>query len=378
MKINVVMGFFLPMPPAAGGATEKSWDGLAREFARLGHEVTVISRTWPGWPAREVLDGVHHLRLEGHPHTGSLLRNLWHDYRWSRRVGPALPAADVTIVNAVTLPVWLRRRHPGAGRVVVMPGRVPKGQFRVYRSIDRVIAVSSPVRDAVVAENPQLAPVIRLHGYPIDWTGLAPRPAESPGGVVTVGYVGRLHREKGLSLLAGAAALLSAQPDLPRWRVLLAGPVDVARGGSGEAYARELDATLLGALGPDRYERLPAAFTPEALAQIYHRIDVFCYPSCSVRGETFGVAVAEAMAAGAVPAVSGLRCFTDFVHDGANGRVFDQAAPDATAQLATVVRALLRDPAERARLAAAARVATRRYDFPEFAASLLADFSTLK
>jgi glycosyltransferase involved in cell wall biosynthesis len=378
MRINVVMGFFLPMPPAAGGATEKSWHGLAREFARLGHEVTVISRTWPGWPASEVLDGVRHLRLDGHAHTHSLLRNLWHDYRWSRRVGPALPAADITIVNAVALPVWLRRRHPRAGRVVVMPGRVPKGQFRVYRSIDRVIAVSSPVRDAVVAENPRLAPAIQLHGYPIDWTGLAQRSPETPRPEITVGYVGRIHREKGLSLLTGAAALLAAQSDLPRWRVLLAGPVDVTQGGSGEPYARELDAALQAAVGAGRYERLPAAFESEALAQIYHRIDVFCYPSCSARGETFGVAVAEAMAAGAVPVVSGLRCFTDFVQDGATGRVFDQTAPDATAQLATALGGLLRDPAERSRLATAARVATRRYDFPEFAASLLADFSTLK
>ena len=48
MKINIATGFFLPVPPAAGGATEKIWHRLAQVFAAAGHEVTFISRTWPG------------------------------------------------------------------------------------------------------------------------------------------------------------------------------------------------------------------------------------------------------------------------------------------------------------------------------------------
>lgn len=378
MKLNIVMGFFLPMPPAAGGATEKSWHGLAQEFARLGHEVTVISRQWAGWPSSELLDGVRHQRIPGHDHSGSLLRNLWHDLAWSRRVGAELPPADVTIVNAIALPLWLRRRNPRAGCVVVMPGRMPKGQYRLYRHLDRVLAVSTPVRDAVLAENPRLAPIVRVHGYPIEWTRLASRPLAAPGAPVTIGYVGRLHREKGLSLLAEAVGRLAQETALPPWRVVVAGPADVARGGSGEAYARELDAAYLGALGSRRYERRPAAFEPAALAAIYHGIDLFCYPSCSGRGETFGVAVAEAMAAGAVPVVSQLPCFADFVQPGVNGAVFDHTAPDAAERLANALRGLLLDPAAQPRLAQAAQATTRRYDFPVFAAGLLADFSTLK
>ena len=48
MKLTIVMGFFLPVPPVQGGATEKSWDRLATLLAERGHEVTVISRRWPG------------------------------------------------------------------------------------------------------------------------------------------------------------------------------------------------------------------------------------------------------------------------------------------------------------------------------------------
>lgn len=373
------MGFFLPMPPAAGGATEKSWHQLALEFARRGHDVTIVSRTWRGWPDRETRDGVHHLRVPGYNHTGSLLRNLWLDFWWSLRVWRALPPADVTVVNCVALPVglgWLRGR---AGKLVVMPGRMPKGQYRLYRRLDRVLTVSSPVRAAVLAENPQLAPIIRILGYPIAWTALAlPRPVPAPGTPVAIGFVGRIHREKGLDLLAAALGLLARQPGLPSWRVIFCGPQDVQRGGSGEAYGRTLKHALEAVLPAGAFELRPPVFADEKLAEIYRRIDIFCYPSLADRGETFGVAVAEAMAAGAVPIVSRLACFSDFVSAGENGETFDHAAPDAPALLAAALGRLLGDPALRARLAAAARASVQAYDFPVFAERLLEDFSTLK
>ncbi len=379
MRITIVMGFFLPVPPVAGGATEKSWAGLAAEFAARGHDVTVISRQWPGWPDREILGGVRHLRLRGYPHTARLARNLWRDFLWSCRVWRALPPADITIINCVALPVWLGWFRRQSGRLVVMTGRMPKGQYRLYRRLDRVLAVSSAVRDALLAENASLAPVTRVTGYPIGWQALAsPRDTAAAAGPVTFGFVGRLHREKGLHLLAAALANLARQPDLPRWRVVFCGPHDVSRGGSGPAYVAELARALETALPVSQFEFRPPVFDVAQLAAVYREIDVFCYPSLAARGETFGVAVAEAMAAGAVPVVSQLPCFTDFVRAGVNGETFDQSAPDAADRLALVLRGLLLDPARHARLAGAARADTRSYDFPEFAGRLLADFSTLK
>jgi glycosyltransferase involved in cell wall biosynthesis len=378
VKITIVMGFFLPVPPAAGGATEKSWHQLALEFARLGHEVTVITRAWRDWPNREIRDGVRYLRLRGYDHTASLPRNLWLDFRWSVRVWRHLPAADITIVNCIALPVllgWNRRR---AGKVVVMTGRMPKGQYRLYRRVDRVLAVSTPVRAAVLAEKPRFGPLIRITGYPIYWQVLARGRSPSAGGPVTLGFVGRIHREKGLDLLVAALADLAQRTGLPPWRVLLCGPQDIERGGSGPAYAADLQHTLAEVLPAGTFELRPPVFAAGELAAIYRSLDIFCYPSLAARGETFGVAVAEAMAAGAVPVVSQLDCFSDFVRAGENGEVFDQTAPDAPRRLAGLLAGLLADEARRRRLAAAAREETERYDFPVFAERLLADFSTLK
>lgn len=384
MRLNIATGFFLPVPPVGGGSTEKTWHHLGRHFAARGHEVTMFSRRWPGFPGSEVQDGVRHVRLPGHDHRRRLWQNLLLDFLWSWRVHRALPPADLTVVNSVCLPVWLGRLKPAAGKVVIMTGRMPKGQYRHYRRIARVIAASTHVRDIVAAENPALAPVARVYGYPIDWSLLrhdtgTPHPLVPPAAEdeLTVGYVGRLHEEKGLDLLAAAVKLAGAAPGLPRWRVILCGPADVARGGSGAAFRRGLLQRLSAALGPGRVHVIEPQFNERTLAALYRGLDVFCYPSLAEQGETFGVAVAEAMAAGAAPVVSQLGCFGDFVRAEHNGLVFDHRATDAPRALAGALVRLLGDPALRRRLAAAAGEDTRRYDYPMFADALLEDFAGL-
>jgi glycosyltransferase involved in cell wall biosynthesis len=378
MKISIVMGFFLPVPPVAGGATEKTWHQLALEFAAAGHEVTVFSRRWPGFPDRETLSGVHHVRLRGCAHTPRLWENLLHDFFWSWRVFRALPPSDIVIVNCVALPAWLGLLRPAAGRVVVLAGRMPKGQFRFYRRIARVLAPSTTVREKIAAENPRLTAATQVVGYPIAWSKLEKTSSSpAPQTPLTISYIGRLHREKGLDLLLTALRLLAAENNLPAWRVVLCGPADVAQGGSGPDYAAGLARQAAEFLPSDRFSLLPPVFDDDALKQIYHDTDIFCYPSLAAQGETFGVAVAEAMAAGAVPVVSRLDCFTDFVTDGKNGLVFEHTAPDAAARLAEALKKLLMDPALRTRLAAAGRRKTEPYDFPRFARALLADFATL-
>lgn len=384
MHITIVNGFFLPVPPVSGGATEKSWYQLAQEFASRGHRVTTISRRWPGLPERESRDGVDHLRLPGSDHRRQLWKNLLLDFLWSWRVFFALPDADIVIVNAVALPMWLGWLKPRAGKVVIMTGRMPKGQYRRYRAIARVLAPSSFVRDRVIEENSTLSAVTRVTGYPINCSLLnqpgttsSPFPTDSGLDEICVGFIGRIHEEKGLMLLASAIQIVSRTPDLPAWRVLLCGPTDVAQGGSGTLFLTQLLNQLGTALPAGRFQLLDPQFNDRSLAGLYRRINIFCYPSLAAQGETFGVAVAEAMAAGAVPVVSALACFTDFVRDGENGLTFDHAASNAAQQLADTLIRLLRDSPLRQQLATSAQESVRRFDYPRYADTLLADFKQL-
>jgi glycosyltransferase involved in cell wall biosynthesis len=383
MKITIVTGFFLPVPPVQGGSTEKIWHRLSREFARAGHEVTFISRAWPGLAAKETVEGVTHIRLMGADHRRWLLANLILDFWWGLRVAFALPQAEVVICNTVTLPVWLRWMRPSAGRVAAVLARMPKGHGRFYGGVDLLLSLSAAVTAKLQAENPRLGNRIVPFPYPIDWEqhARASTQDEDPTGsadaakrVLTIGFVGRIHPEKGLRLLLAAAELLTKRSDLPAWRLELVGPSEVAQGGGGSIFREALLADFGPVLG-DRVTFIGPDFNPLSLARRYGRMEIFCYPSIAEQGETFGVSVAEAMAAGAVPVVSGLACFQELVRDGETGLVFDHRRPGAEGRLADALARLLADAPLRRDLAQRAQDHARHYDYAASARTVLADFA---
>lgn len=378
MKVTITHGFFLPVPPAAGGAMEKMWWTLAREFAARGHEVRSLSRRWPGWAHSEARDGVHCLRLPGSAHTGLLSINLVLDALWSLRLLRALPRADILVTNNVLLPALASRVRPSAGRVVVNLNRMPKGQLRVYGRVPRIQVPSTAVAVAVARSAPALVERVKIFPNVIAFGQLAAARRPAPAGApVRLGYIGRLHPEKGLELLVRAARLLAETTDLPRWTLLLRGPDDVPRGGGGEAFLQHLRSLAPALFADGRVAFAPAEFDPAALADAYGALDIFAYPSLAASGETFGVSIAEAMASGAAAVVSDLPCFTDLVTHERNGLVFARASSDPAAALASALARLIRDPARRDALAAAARHTAARCDLPAVTDAMLEDFNAL-
>jgi glycosyltransferase involved in cell wall biosynthesis len=372
LKISIVTGFFLPVPAVGGGATEKSWHRLAEMFAAAGHSVTLVSRSWPGLAPRETVNGVQHVRLPGFNHTRRLVQNLFLDFIWGIRVAFALPPGDVVVCNTITLPVWLRSLRPKAGVVCVMIGRVPKGQVGFYGGVSRIYAPSTFVARQF---GPRALARTKIIGYPIEWS-LMEGAAARTGAPVVIGFVGRLHPEKGIELLVRAAGLLAERRGLPAWRLRLVGPQGIPQGGGGEEWGNALRSAAAAKLG-DRVEWLPPEFDAGRLASIYGSIDVFCYPSLALKGETFGVAVAEAMASGCAVVVSALDCFSDLVADADTGMVFDHAAPDADRRLADCLERLVADAGLRERLARAGQSHARLFDYPEVSRNILGDLTFL-
>jgi glycosyltransferase involved in cell wall biosynthesis len=154
-------------------------------------------------------------------------------------------------------------------------------------------------------------------------------------------YVGRVHPEKGIELLLQAFARAKAQ-SLPNWKLEIVGPWETRDGGGGDRWANSLRDRQV---HPD-IEWSGPLFRHDELAARYRRAQVFAYPSLAERGETFGLAPLEAMAWGAVPIVSALACFKDFVAPRQNGFVFDHRAADPVASLATVLASLPQQPLE--------------------------------
>ncbi len=370
MKITVVTGPWLPVPALRGGAMQKAWHGLAREMARSGHEVTIVARSFPGQPPAETIDGVRFLRARGFSQGKHLAWDLAKDLLYALATLPQLPAGEILVTNDFWLPVLAARLRRSAGAVVVSAGRFPKGQYRLYRRAERIVAISGAVKAAIAAEQPTLAAKTVVIPLPVDlalFAGAAPARDGSP----KLLFVGRVHPEKGLDVLLGAFALLAAR--FPKWRLEIVGPAAEGEGGGGERYMERLRDLAR----EQRVDFRGPIFDPAALAAVYRGADLFCYPSLAERGEAFGVAALESMASGVAPVVSDLACFRDFVRDGENGCVFDHRDPGAERSLAEVLARAMTDEALRNRLGAEARRTAERFGFAAVAAEYLAEFERI-
>ena len=375
MRITIVFGFFLPVPPVLGGSTEKIWYRLAKEFADAGHSVTLVSRRWGRWPSREIEDAtpIRHIRLPGCRHSRFLPINLLLDGLWGALVACNLPPSDIVICNVVSLPIYLRLVRPSVGKVAAVLGRMPKGQNRAYGAVDLLLATSEAVAAKVLAENRSLQSKVFRFANPIDWGLHKESSSQDAAEVVVIGYIGRIHPEKGLELLLDAASLLAKRSDLPNWRLELVGPVAVGEGGGGEQYKSGLLERYQRLLGDRLVFRSPV-YDAEELAKYYGRISIFCYPSLAFKGEGLSIAPMEAMAGGAVAVVSKLDCYRDLIKPNVNGFQFDHTLPDANNQLAKILEELMCDRQLRTAVAGVGQLDVQRHDYKESAGALLQEF----
>ena len=172
-----------------------------------------------------------------------------------------------------------------------------------------------------------------------------------PGG--TLGFLGRFtESRKGFALLRTAFVTLARQR--PRLRLLVAGP------GDRDDLYDEIPADL-----HPRVEFLGLVSEPDK-ARMLRSVDVYVAPNTG--GESFGMILTEAMAAGATIAASDLDAFRRVLDGGRAGALFPTG--DAAA-LTALLAWLLDDPGRRTALATAARAAVEAFDWPSVAKRVL-------
>jgi glycosyltransferase involved in cell wall biosynthesis len=365
MRITLATGPTLPVPALDGGAVHRFWQHMAPEFVRAGHAVIVFARADARQPAEERIDGVHYRRWGGFAARGGW-RDVLADWRYARGAVRRLPPGEVLVINDLCLP-WFLRRRAQLGRVVIAAGRMPKGQFRWYPRVDLVAASSRAVAHALRTQTPALSERIAVLPYAIDTRVLSAAPHAAQGGVL---YAGRLHPEKGLTLLLDAWRALQAHR--PDETLTLIGPWRTEQGGGGEAFVDMLRRRAEGL----RVRILPPEFEPSRLVEHYRAHAVFCYPSLAEHGETFGVAPLEAMACGALPVCSALPCFEEYLEHRRNGWRVDCTGSNAVARLADALAFALSAP-EREAMRSAALATAAGFAYPNVAAQWLAAFERL-
>ena len=382
MKITIATGPIFPVPAVRGGAVQRMWEGLAREFVKRGHEVTMFAREFPGQPREETLDGIRYVRCGGYAQSTSIKRDLLQCLLYALKTARHVPPGDVVVTNDFWMPAvlpWLKR---SPGKIVVNANRFPKKQYWLYRNCAAIAAVSGAVAAALKEQTPSLANKVAVVPNAIDEVflketkGIRDQETKRPeddgttGRVVKILYVGRIHPEKGLVLLASALKSLQQNRGLARWprgkagsgeqeawECVLVGPVAAAEGGGGEAFAGRLSELTKGL--PVTIE--PPVYGTKALAALYDTGDILVYPSAAELGEAMPLAPLEAMARGLVPVVSDLPVFREYLEPGVNGLVFAHRDGAGAANLARALGDLVADCGRRERLGEAARTTAQKF-----------------
>jgi len=175
----------------------------------------------------------------------------------------------------------------------------------------------------------------------------------------TVGFLGRYDEpRKGMPVLLDGLARLA--PDRPELRLLIAGR------GDADGLLSELPPVLAGRV------ELMGQVSEADKARMLRSIDVYCAPNLG--GESFGIILLEAMAAGAPIVASDLDPFRRVLDDGRAGTLFRTGDPAA---LAKALAGLLDDPARRQRLVEIGAEVVAGYDWPVVAKQIVAVYETV-
>ena len=362
MRITILQGAFLPVPPLRGGAMEKLWFELGKQISYLGHMVCHVSRSFPGLPEEEEIEGVQHLRVRGYDTPRNSLHLKLLDLLYSRRALHVLPQADILVTNTFWMPILAGLHQHNVGRIMVDVNRMPKGQMRLYRRSSCLRACSGAVLDAINREVPYRVNMIRMIPNPLPFV---PPALSGQSRQKIILFCGRLHPEKGIELLINAFAR-ACEIGLSGWSLRLVGPADTAAGGGGKHWLEDLLLNARAAGHP--IEWLGPIYNEDQLLGHYQQAAIFVYPSLADHGEALPVAPLEAMACGAVPIVSDLACFHDYITPGQNGLVFNHRDTDPVNRLSEQILTLTGSPDRRSAMSKAA-LAVRESHHPATIAS---------
>ena len=363
MRVGIVCPYSFDTP----GGVQNHVKDLAEALRGRGHDVSVLAPGEDGdVPPYVVLAGgavrVPYngsvARLSFGPVVAARVRRWLRDGRFDvlHLHEPATPSLGLLALWAADCPVVatfhtsnVRSRAMSASASILRPS---------MEKITARIAVSEYARDTLVSHIGG-EPVVIPNGVYVDHYADAAPHLEWRGESGTIAFVGRIDEpRKGFALMTEAFARVAA--DRPGLRLLVVGGGDIEKARAGFPVALRDQVELLGrASDKDKAAALRTA-------------DVYVAPNTG--GESFGIVLVEAMAAGATVLASDIPAFARVLDAGRYGELFRAGdVDDLTGRLA----GLLDDPERRTGLDAAAAQGVRRYDWGTVATRILQVYETV-
>ena len=365
MRVGIACPYTWDVP----GGVQSHVRDLAEHLLALGHEVSVLTPVddpdeadLPPWvvPAGRAVPV---------PYNGSVARlvfgplSLARTRRWLREGGfdvlhvhePTVPSVSMMACFAASGPM-VATFHTATARSRALHVFGTALQPALEKVTGR-IAVSPAARRVVVQHLGGDAVLIPNGVDVARFSGALPLPGRPSG--PTVVFLGRIDEGR-----KGLAVLLEALPELvrvvPDVRLLVAGPGDVD----------DVRAAVPRSLR-DRVELL-GRVSDEDKPRVFASGHVYCAPN--THGESFGIVLVEAMAAGTPVVASDLEAFRRVLQDGRAGVLVPVRDPGA---LARALGDLLHDEPRRRELARIARGEVERYDWRTVTAQVVAVYETV-
>ena len=224
----------------------------------------------------------------------------------------------------------------------------PIGMRRLYNKLHVRIAVSEAARWTAQRFNGGRYRVIP-NGVDLSAAPTGPRPESDE---LRLLFVGRAEERKGLPVLLRAFEALQGVG--VRARLTVAG-----------ATPEEVEPYLLDVRGVEVLGRV----SEEEKWRLLHDSDLLCAPSLG--GESFGMVLTEAFAAGTPVVASDIAGYRDVARDGVDGVLVPPGDPAA---LGVALHDLAIDPERRARMGEAARERAQRFAWPNVATEVMAAY----
>ncbi|MFH1502220.1 MAG: glycosyltransferase family 4 protein [Candidatus Eisenbacteria bacterium] len=360
MKIGIVTPTFHPYPGGVGEHVHHEY----LELAKLGHDVRIVtSRFGPGESPVEP----HVIRVGRSvqvPANGSMcpvavrprmrarLREIFESEAFDvlHVHEPLMPFLCLAAIDAAAVPVvgtFHASNDSALGYRMFESALAPR-----FRKLTRRIAVSEAARSSVAPYFGGTYDIVP-NGVDLERFSLARPLPKLQDGSYNVLFVGRLEPRKGVK------HLLRAMPEILR-RVPEARLTVVGAGPMSNHYRKYLADGCL-----DRVS-FEGRVSGDVLPRYFATADVYCSPATG--GESFGIVLLEAMAAGAAIVASEIPGYRDVVEHGKTGLLVGPRSPGA---LAGAVARLHGDPALARRLVEGAREAVRRYAWEQVTAEIL-------
>jgi phosphatidylinositol alpha-mannosyltransferase len=366
MKIGIVTPTYYPYP---GGVPEHVYHTYV-ELARGGHDVRVVTTSFGPGDAPNEQHVIRIGRSVSVPANGSMCPVAFGVGMRARiRETLARESFDLLHIHEPLMPTLCLAVLAEAGCPTVgtfhanNDGAVGYRMFRPilephFRKLSARIAVSREA-ERTVREHFGGEYVIVPNGVDVERFASAEPIPELRDGSFNILFVGRMEPRKGAKHLF--RALGSIAREVPSVRLVVVG------GGPLTRYYRSFVPESVA----DRVV-FTGRVSGEMLARHYATADVFCSPATG--GESFGIVLIEAMAAGAAVVASDIPGYRDVVEDGVTGLLTRRAAPESIAE---AIASLARSDAIRRSLIESARRDVRQYSWHRVTARIFGVYQSV-